>query len=133
VARLPTLQKILPENFPDLKWLPQIAGILNQFMLQVTRSLSNELTISSNFDGEIKTVIVDGSGAISLSWTGSSKPTIGWIGAIRRIDGTDFTLSNAVSLDWEFSSDNKIKIKGHPGLTASSTDKYELKLIFLVG
>ncbi len=133
MAKLPTLNKILQENFPNSPDIQRLAGIINQFMLETVKAFDKQLTILDNFDAEIKTLTIDGVFPIYIAWGRSVRPSIGLLGAIRRIDGTYFTLSEAVSVDWEFDASGKIKLKGLPGLSSSSVDKYEVKLVFLVG
>lgn len=127
------MNRILQENFPNSPDIQRLAGILNQFMLETVKAFDKELTILDNLDADIKTLTIDGTFPLYISWTRSRKPTICFLGAIRRIDGTNFTLSNAVSVDWEYDFTGRIKLKGIPGLTSSATDKYEIKLVFLVG
>jgi len=102
-------------------------------MIETVKAFDKELTILDNLDADVKTLVVDGTFPLYIAWTRPRKPTICLLGAVRRIDGTDFTLSNAVSVDWEFDFSGKIKLKGLPGLSSSSSDKYEVKLVFLVG
>lgn len=114
------------KNFDDL------ANALNPFIRDVRNILDKRLTISENINAEVKTINLDGKFPIYLEWTRPDKPELAILGALRRIDGTAFTLSSAVTIDWEW-IDNKIKIKGIPGLTTSNTAIYEAKILFLVG
>lgn len=133
MARIPTLTKILQENFPDSPDIQRLSGILNQFMLETIKAFDKQLTIVDNLDGEIKTITVDGNFPLYLSWTRAKKPVVCFLGAMRRVDGTTFSLTDAVSVDWEFDNSGRINLKGLPGLTSSSSAQYEVKLVFLVG
>lgn len=115
------------------KVLSDVIPYINSFMRDTTKILDKRLTIMDNIDGDIKVINLSGNFPLYLAWDRPTKPVIGILGALRRVDGTNFTLSAAVTIDWEFDNTGMIKLKGIPGLTTSSTAIYEAKILFLVG
>ncbi len=104
----------------------------SSFEKDITNALDKRLTIADNMDGEIRTILVDGIYPLYLAWYRALPPVVAIVGATRRLSSLPFTLTNAIGVDWEF-SDNRVKIKGFPGISPSITDQYEVKVIFLVG
>jgi len=130
----PKSKKILIESFnPDQKsWIKTLLSPLNKFMDDVSNALDKRLTLSENFDAEIKNVTVDNQYPLSLAWGRSSKPTIGYIGKIERVDGADVNLSSAITLIWSFNQEGEVVIQDIVGLDDSSSNKYRLNLVFHV-
>ena len=133
MSRLPTLKKILQENFPELPWMNKLATPINVFIEEVTRILNKRLTFSDNFDGEIKEVLVDGNYPLKISWNRNSKPIAVWVGRIRRVDGGSNSFSDAVYMDWNYNNSREIQIDDIIGLGASSDDKFYVTIIGVVG
>lgn len=134
MAKVPSFTKILREKFPgDLPWINNLLQPINSFMNDVKQAFENRFTISENFDGEVKEVTVNGSYPVKMSWGRTQKPSIGIIGKVEMTDGSDVTLPAAISLVWKYNNASEIQIDDVIGLDDSSTKKYKLKLIFLVG
>ena len=133
MAQIPSFRRILREKFPsDVSWIGGLLGPINSFMEDVSLALNKRLTLSANFDGETKQVIVDGTYPVKLSWGRSVKPSIGLIGGIQKTDNSNVSLSAAVSLNWKYDQNGQIQIVDVVGLDDASDNKYTLKLIFLV-
>ena len=134
MAQVPSFKKILRAKFPqDLKWIPLLLGPLNSFMEDVQLGLNKRLNITQNFDGEVKSIKLDGTYPIKLAWGRDSKPTIGFIGSIAMLDGSDVTLAGAVFPLWEFNQQGNIQINQIVGLSDDAADKkYNITMIFLV-
>lgn len=133
MAKIPTLKKILQENFPDLPWMNRLATPINVFIEEVTRAFNKRLTFKDNFDGEVTEFLDNGEYPIKLSWGRNSKPVGVWVVRIRRVDGAAVSLSNAVTMDWFYNSNGEIEIENMVGLSASGTDKYYINIIAIVG
>lgn len=133
MARLSSIKRILTESFPGVKWISALLAPLNQFIEEVNRALNNELTIAENFDGVVKDVIVDGTYPIRFVWSRSARPTVAWIGYARELSGPHTALTDPLSLDWEFSGDGYFKINAIPGLAASASAKWVIKVVALAG
>lgn len=133
MARLPTFQRILPEDFPELEWLPRFAEPLNRFMEEVTAALNQQLRVSENMDGIVKVVQIDGTYPKKFQWPLKIRPVAAWVGQCREIDENHTTRSTAVDLDWEFTADGQFQINAVPGLTAALDDKFNLTIIAITG
>lgn len=61
MATIPSLSRIVQEDFPDQKsWIGKLLQPVNQFMTQVVSAFSNNLTFSENLRAQITTVTVKG-------------------------------------------------------------------------
>ena len=133
MAQIPSFKRVIRENFPsDVKWLSRLLDPINSFMEDITLAFHNRLTIAENMDAEIRVVTVGGSYPVQFSWGRASKPTIGLIGKIERTDGTDVSLSSAISLNWTYTQKGEISIDDVVGLDDASDKKYNLRLVFFV-
>lgn len=130
--KLPTLKLLKSSDFPDLKWFPQLASNLNQFMRSVVNGLNNKLTFSENINCQVNDLIIDGTYPVKTSWTRDSKPTGLWITDVKRVDGADTNLSTAPFIEWSYSN-GTVSIDNVVGLTASASDKYLITVIIIVG
>jgi hypothetical protein len=134
MAQIPSFRRILRERFPtDLEWMDALLSPLNKFMEDVTLALQKRLTIADNLDGEVKTIEVNGTYPVKLAWGRTQKPTIGYLGGLELSDGTTVTLSNAITPLWEYNQAGEVQINDVVGLDDSSTKKYKVKMVFLVG
>ena len=133
MAKLPTIKKILPEQFPDLKWMPEFSQHINRFMEEVSRALNNQLTFSENMSAVIKTVQLDGIFPVKFSWTLPSKPVAAWIGQCREVTGEHTVIMTALYLDWEFNNDGMFQINGVAGLTPIPTNKFNITIVAITG
>lgn len=133
MAQIPTLKKILQEEFPDLPWMARLASPINVFIEEVTRAFNKRLTFRDNFNGEVKEFLDNGEYPVKLSWNRTEKPTACWIARIRRVDGAANNLSSAITMDWHFNDTGGIQIDNMVGLSASGTDKYYINIIAVTG
>lgn len=135
MAKLPTTKRILIEKFPDKeqKWLGELLEPLNKFMEDMERALNNQLTIRENMDGEIKTVVLDGTFPVKFKPLRRNKPLAVLIGQCREVSENHVVLNSAISLDWEVSADGMIQVNDVVGLTVSPANKYNLTLVLLSG
>jgi hypothetical protein len=134
MAQIPSHKRIIRDLFPaDLTWMPRLLSPLNKFMEDVTSGFNKRLTIADNFDGEIKSVVFNGTYPVNLAWNRPSKATIGLIGKIEMVDGSDITLSQAIVLNWQYNQSGQIQINDVIGLDDTVSKQYRLTLVFLVG
>jgi len=134
VAKLPSFKRILSDQLTKYQDLQEpVFNVLNSFTESVTRALNNQLTFSDNMDGQVLKFTDTGVYPVKLAWNRTSKPTAVWLGAISRVDGADVSLSTAVTPNWSFNQQGQIEIISMAGLSASSTDKYNITLIGVTG
>lgn len=134
MAVAPNFTKILREKFPsDLTWLGNLLTPLNSFMNDISLAMANRLTIGENMDAELRTVTVDGTYPVKLSWGRTKKPGYAIIGGIERTNGADVSLSAAIFPVWKYNQEGEIEITDVVGLDDAASKKYNLKMIFLVG
>lgn len=134
MARLPTFKRILGDALGKFEELREPLVVpLNSFLENVTRALNNRLTFAENFDGQLMQFVADGQYPVKLSWNRTSKPTAVWIGQVSRVDGAAAALSAGLILDWSFNQSGQIEIANIPGLSASSTDQFNITIIGVTG
>ena len=133
MAVLPSFKKLLQERFPEQgAWILGLITPINAFFDDVVNALNKRLTFRENFNGERKSITVDGTYPLKLAWGRSSKPTIGWIGAVARQDGSTVAITTACQVLWSFNQEGQISISDIVGLDDSATKKYKLEIVFLV-
>jgi len=128
MARIPERKKL---NFKDLS-LENIARLYNQFVNDIIYILNRRLTFNDNFDGIIHTVELDGVFPKRVRWPRPQQPTALWPVSIKRSDKTATALSAGFIVEWEYLN-GQISIINTPGLTSSTSDKYQLTFIAVVG
>lgn len=128
--KLPSIKKILTENFADLEWAPRLLDPLNAFIESVVQGLNNQLTISENFDGVVTRLVVDGIYPQKFQWKRTAKPTVAFIGGISPI-GSATTPTDAVSLYWDYDGQGGFRVLDVPGLAATTTNKYSVTIVAL--
>jgi hypothetical protein len=134
MAKLPSLKRIISDSLTKYQDLNEpVFAVLNNFMESVSRALNGNLTFSENMDSQIMSFTDNGVYPIKLAWSRTSKPRAIWLGAISRVDGSDPVLSTAVTPNWKFSQNGQIEIISMVGLSASSTNKYNITLIAITG
>lgn len=131
--KVPSIKRILPERFPELKWMPELLAPLNSFLEQIVAGVNRGLRISENFDGEVKTITVDNTAGgegfpVKFRWTRTSTPTVAWIGRAREVTGAHTAFADPLFLDWEMTADGYFKVLGVPGLPAA---KFNIIIIAL--
>ena len=133
MAELPEYRKFGSEAFSSPSSLSKLAGSLNRFFEGVIRALNKNLNIKENFDGEVITVLVDGSSfPLDIKWTRPTPPAVVWIGKVRETDVEHTTLTSAFSIDWEYSTKGFLRILSTPGISYTSK-KYHITIVALTG
>jgi hypothetical protein len=97
-------------------------------MESVRAALVNSLTVNENMAGMIKTVELDGNFPTKVAWTLSSRPMSVLVGNVYKSDGSSFTLSAAVQVQWSFSQTGQLSIDAVTGITPTSATKYKVTL-----
>jgi hypothetical protein len=133
MARLPDQRKILPEDFPEQKWIPALLSPLNRFFEDVVRALNKGLTFKENIAGEILTVTIDGVFPLDVRWTNMSPPIAAWIGKCRETSGNHTNFTDPLFLDWELTASGQFRINNITGLTATMANKFSVTIIAITG
>lgn len=128
MAQLPQRNRL---NFSGLT-LEGIAKLYNQFVNDIIYALNRRLTFKENFDGIIHTVELDGVFPVKVTWPRPQQPTALWAVNIKRSDQTPTALSAGFIVEWEY-LDGQISIINTPGLTPSTSNKYQLTFIAVTG
>ena len=127
MANIPAVRRLLLEDFPDqAEWIERLLQPINAYMEQSAAALKS-LTITDNMLGSIRTVELDGTFPVKISWSGP-KPVSVLVGNTYRSDNTAFTLTDAVQVQWEYDQSGSLAIKAVTGITPSPTAKYKLVL-----
>jgi hypothetical protein len=128
MANVPTIRRLLLEDFPDqAEWIAKLISPINTQMEQIVAALNKQLTIEQNMAGSIRTVELDGTFPVKIAWTGS-RPVSVLVGNVYRSDGTSFTLTDAVQVQWQFNQSGQLQIDTVTGITPSTSAKYKLVL-----
>lgn len=134
MAELPSQKRITQESFPDqADWIGKLLEPLNRFMEDVNRALNNNITMADNLDCMVKTVTLDGVYPVKFKWTRNSRPKAAWVGQCREADEDHTTITNAVTMDWEFTQDGSFQINNVAGISPSSSSKYNLTIVAVTG
>ena len=132
MAKIPTLKKLKPSEFPGLDWMPRFSALYNQFLEETIRALSTQLTFKENFSGDVVTITLEGTFPVKIAQNRTEKPIAVWPGNLQKQDGSDLALASAYSIDWSYAN-GVLQINGTPGLTSTPTDKHKLTLIAVTG
>ncbi len=133
MARLPETRKILPEDFPDQKFMPKLLQPINRFFESMVQALNKGITFRENIDGDLILVSIDGIYPIDIPWTRPSAPAAAWIGKCREASEAHTNFTDPLFLDWEYTASGKFRINNVTGLTASSTNKFNITIIAITG
>lgn len=134
MAKIPTQKAILQESFGEQKsWIGQLLTPLNMFMEQVTLALNRQITIKENMAGDVLHFVLDGNYPLQAKWNLKMKPTIAFIGQCREVSEVHTTITEAIYLDWEFTSNGMFQINNVADLNATSTNKFNLTVVALTG
>lgn len=129
MAKLPPLRRLVAEDFQDQSdWIGKLIQPLNEHMERVTRAFNKGLTIEENFSGELREVTVDGVYPLKLAWTQRQRPRSVVVGGVRKADGSTWTLSTAVQVQWQYTQGGELQIDTVVGISPTSADKYILTL-----
>jgi hypothetical protein len=117
MARIPPLRRLLSEDFSDQSsWIGKLLEPINNYFEQNTSALTKNLTINDNFSGSIRTVDIDGTFPVRLSWDITARPTTVIVGDVRTIDGSALNLNRAVAVQWSFNQRGELQIDNVVGL-----------------
>jgi hypothetical protein len=134
MATLPPVQRLVTEDFADQKkWIGKLLLPLNDFMESVYRALNQGLTVKENLAADVRTVEVDGTYPLKLSWSLKSKPVAVVVGNVARSDGTALSLVDAVGVRWSYNQQSQLQIDQVVGITPSASTKYKLTLVSITG
>jgi hypothetical protein len=134
---LPVFRRFTQSDVPTApNWISSIFGPLNTFCEQTVQTLTKNLTIGENVQGQKYTVstTTDSSGAISpivFRYTGGGQPNCCLVGQISRADGTLITNATSVT-SWYLNINTSpyiVTIDYIAGLTAST--KYIITFVVL--
>lgn len=128
MSRVPRIQRLLMETFSGQPWMEPLVNTLNQFMDEVVSSLDKDLTLTDNMAAEIRTVEVNGTYPLKLAYTLNRRPVSVLVGDVKRSDGTSFTLTDAVFVQWSFNQAGQLQIDNVVGISPSASVKYKLTL-----
>lgn len=128
MSKLPPLKKI---SFRDLTIEP-FARLYNSFVSDIIYTLNRRLTFHENFASMTRVIELDGTFPVKFTWDQPLPPTGLWPINITRSDLTATTLSAGFIVEWEY-KDGQVSIINTPGLVSSTSTKYQLTLITIVG
>ena len=129
MAKLPPSQKLALEDFQEqAKWIDRLISPINAFMERMTAVLNKGITINDNMAGLVTTVELSGTWPVKVAWTLSQRPATVLVGQVYRTDGTSFTLTDAVQVQWQFNQSGQLQLDGVTGITPSSSAKYKVVL-----
>lgn len=135
MAKPPELTQIRPEDFKqdDREMAGILAGVLNDFILQITQLLNQSLTFADNFSSEIKTLsheIADS--ALTFKLNTVTTPTGVLLLRFRDLTDPKNIESSAVSTpQWDYDGRGNITIQPIQGLT--SGHNYSIVLLVISG
>lgn len=132
MAKLPTIKRLLTEDFPDQKWIGKLLQPLNQFMDTVVSALNGNLT-TDNLKASISTYEhVNTSGTINQLKVGlGTAPKHVTVGNVVGQDGA--TINGPVWVDWTYDhSNDQIIVKTAYGLSTIN-GKYDITLMIYGG
>lgn len=135
MSKLPSFSRLTLEDFGSEKsWIGKLISPLNAFMTEIVSAFSNGLTFSENLSAVVKTVYVPAGSTsfpIYFAWTLKSKPIGLWVVSAYEASGTHTNFTAAVSADWEYTTDGKVKINGFPSLPTSTA--YNVTVVAITG
>ena len=127
MANVPSIRRLLLEDFPDqAEWIEKLLQPINSYMEQSAAAMK-ALTVNDNMLGSIKTVELDGTYPVKISWSGA-KPVSVLVGNVTRSDNTSFSLTDAVQVQWEYDQSGSLSILAVTGITPAPATKYKLVL-----
>lgn len=104
--KLSTIKRVLTESFPSdvQKWIGSLVSPLNNFLDQVTRALTNELTLADNLKAQSWVVTLEAAQTypIKLAYNLNQKPSVLIVG---RIASQDSSAIPAHSFTWTWYGD----------------------------
>lgn len=139
MAVLPPIRKLYIEDYTSQKsWIGPFLIVMNTFMTTVVSALTKNLTLVDNTTSDLKYIQLSSvpttTAPASVAWTKQIIPIAVLVGNIRLSTGAAVTLSAAVQVQWQMSSDNKsLQITNIVGVTPTATSQYILTLVCIAG
>ena len=138
--RSPQHRRFMLSDFPDQSdWIDDLFTPLNNWMEETTKLNNNNLTITDNFLGNVQEVrlnrvpTVDEPVQIRWDYGRQSSPKAIFVGNVVKSDYSDFTLTNAVQVQWKWDANQGLRLTNIVGITPSGTTAYIVTLIVLAG
>jgi hypothetical protein len=118
VSKLPSINQLKKEDFPDQPWIEKLLVPLNTFMRSVYSALNRGITIGDNISAVAREIefVYSTTGQISFLWSLTARPAHV---LVTNVVSFGTTPSGAVSCLWEFDG-TKVKITAMTGLVANS-------------
>ena len=141
MASIPPIRKFYIEDYPTQKtWIGPFLLILNQFVQAIVSALNGTLTIVQNTTSDIRQIALSSVPTstipVSFAWNKRGRPVAVIVGnvTLRSTIGTSYTLSSAVQVQWQMSSEgDSVQLTHVSGITPSSSDIYTLTLVCIAG
>lgn len=139
MAVLPPIRKLYIEDYGSQKaWIGPFLIVMNTFMTTVVSALTKNLTLVDNTTSDIKyltlSAVPTATAPVSVAWTKTIVPLSVIVGNVRLSTGAAFTLSSAVQVQWQMSSDNKsLQLTNIVGVTPTTSSQYILTLVCIAG
>lgn len=139
MAVLPPIRKLYIEDYTSQKsWIGPFLIVMNTFMTTVVSALTKNLTLVDNTTSDLKYIQLSSvpttTAPANVAWTKQIIPIAVLVGNIRLSTGAAVTLSAAVQVQWQMSSDNKsLQITNIVGVTPTATSQYILTLVCIAG
>lgn len=136
--RPPQFKRLIVDDFQSQKdWITALFQPLNTFMEETQLALTNNLTLSDNFNGSIVTLTLTSVPSLEspykIAWDSKRGiPKAVLVGRVALTDNKDFTASAAYGINWKYDS-GYIYIVQFFGVTPSDTSKYNVNFVILGG
>lgn len=138
MSNLPQTRRFLVEDFLEQKdWIDKLFTPLNTIFEGVYSILNRGITIKDNMIGDVVTIKLGAVPTVAapyqIKWSFSVPPKALFVGNIQRSTYDDFTLTNAVQVQWKYDSSAGLRITNIVGVTPSNATQYLVTLIILAG
>lgn len=132
MSRLPPIKRLATEDFSGQRdWIGKLLSPMNQFFESVVDALNNGLSFTDNFSGVVKQISVSGTYPLYFTWGKKVKPVGLWIVQAYEASGVHTTFTSAIFADWEYTTDNQVKINSFVGLPTTTT--YIVTVVVITG
>lgn len=132
MAQIPPITRLSSEDFKEQAgWIEKLIQPINQYFERTTSALNRSLTVKDNMAGDQLVVEFNGTFPVRVAWTAKAKPASVFVGNTVRSDGTSFTLTAAVQVQWSFNQAGQLQIDAVVGITPTATTKYKVTLTCL--
>ena len=134
MAKPPELTQIRPEDFKqeDREMAQTLAGVLNNFILQITQLLNQSLTFTDNFSSEVREFTIDGADSLTFKLNTVETPKGVILLQYRNTTTPTEVLTAAVGVpQWSTDGRGNITVEAIPGLT--NGNNYAITLLVISG